>query len=793
MAMINFTFSGCSYLLCNILVYKLFLLVAVLYSQKIEDGQLQESEDIVCDEVHLSWYSFDFYFNGTGIKCYTYCSANCTCLLDNDRVIANCSSGHVTVTPVIYSTYKKFLSWEDSILHDINPGSFLRLSKILQGLHLTNVSLQSLKHGIFAGLEDLKYLYLDYNKLCLIIPGAFENLAQLQMLSLYNNMLSEIQSGMFRGLIGLERLYLEYNMIHAIEQGAFNELLRLKLLRLDDNMLTRIETGVFENLSLLHILSLADNMLSEIEVGQFNGLKSLTALHLFRNSMYLIEAGSFACLINLDYIILSSNDISYLDPTTFAEMRNLTSIDIKRNDITTFHAETFKNQVKLDYLEIQNNKLHFLPKVLFHSLQQLRYVNLSFNNLNRIPAELFLSCIRLKIVDLKGNPLMWIEKHALASLNDSAQLIVTDFATCCFTSAHCISSPPLSPYITCRRLLPYNVLRIAIWLVCGFTVLGNGLVFYSRVRQKQQRHKVQTFLITNLSLSDFLMGLYLITLLSVDLYYKDYFPSHSEGWRSSILCRLAGAFSVLSSEASVFFITLITIDRFLGVKYTFSRLRFGIKFVRILVALLWAIACTTAITVFVLSQKDSDFYAVSEVCVGLPISRQSTHWINETIIMPDKRYDFYKVSVTNYVNRGRSASMFFSIALFTGFNLICFFIVGYCYVAIFIYARKTTKQSGRPLNQNEEIRMTMKMFLLVFTDFCCWVPVGFLSILVQTGAVNVDPVAYAWIATFVLPINSSINPYLYTLASVLSNKAKMLRRETSRKKTIEESVPMKPS
>ncbi len=91
--------------------------------------------------------------------------------------------------------------------------------------------------------------------------------------------------------------------------------------------------------------------------------------------------------------------------------------------------------------------------------------------------------------------------------------------------------------------------------------------------------------------------------------------------------------------------------------------------------------------------------------------------------------------------------------------MTCFLVVGYCYLAIFISARQTSKNAGRSRDQNEEIRMAMKIFVIVFTDFCCWVPVGIYSILIQAGAVDDNPVAYAWIATLVLPINSAINPY----------------------------------
>ena len=282
----------------------------------------------------------------------------------------------------------------------------------------------------------------------------------------------------------------------------------------------------------------------------------------------------------------------------------------------------------------------------------------------------------------------------------------------------------------------------------------------------------------NLSISDFIMGIYLIIILSADLYYTEYFPSHSESWRHSMLCRVAGTFSVLSSEASAFFITLITIDRFLGIKYTFSKFRMGRKSTRIIVALLWMIALSVSITVFVLSKEDSEIYGVSEICIGLPISR--THIYSKQKLS----LEYSSLHSENTVQTGSKVGMIFSLALFTGLNLVCFLIVGYCYAAIFIYVRKTTKQSGRSRNLNEEIRMTIKMSLIVFTDFCCWVPIGILSIFAQAGVVEVHPVAYAWIATFVLPINSSLNPFLYTLASFLSDKVKCKARKETRKGEI---------
>ena len=47
-----------------------------------------------------------------------------------------------------------------------------------------------------------------------------------------------------------------------------------------------------------------------------------------------------------------------------------------------------------------------------------------------------------------------------------------------------------------------------------------------------------------------------------------------------------------------------------------------------------------------------------------------------------------------------------------------------------------------------------------------------LGILVQTGVVILPSKVFAWCVTVILPINSAVNPYLYTIAGIISNRRK---------------------
>ena len=82
----------------------------------------------------------------------------------------------------------------------------------------------------------------------------------------------------------------------------------------------------------------------------------------------------------------------------------------------------------------------------------------------------------------------------------------------------------------------------------------------------------------------------------------------------------------------------------------------------------------------------------------------------------------------------------------------------------------SSKQAKLDKEMKDQVRMTAKVAAIVATDFCCWFPIIIMGILVQTSVVTLPTSVYAWSVTFVLPINSAINPYLYTISAIISDK-----------------------
>ena len=97
------------------------------------------------------------------------------------------------------------------------------------------------------------------------------------------------------------------------------------------------------------------------------------------------------------------------------------------------------------------------------------------------------------------------------------------------------------------------------------------------------------------------------------------------------------------------------------------------------------------------------------------------------------------------------------------------------YLIIFKTAKESVRKTGRKQHEIEEIRMAIRMSAVVLKDFCTWVLLILVCILVQADVIMVDPVVYAWTVAFIFPINSAINPFLYTLISLLYKRKKETR------------------
>ncbi len=151
--------------------------------------------------------------------------------------------------------------------------------------------------------------------------------------------------------------------------------------------------------------------------------------------------------------------------------------------------------------------------------------------------------------------------------------------------------------------------------------IGNIFVIIWRLSQPEL--SVPDIFITNLAISDFVMGLYMLIIGAVDLYYQGVFIDFSDQWRESWVCKLAGFIATFSSEGSVMFLGVMTIDRFINILFPFS----GAKMTRSgsfrISIVLWILGFIVSVAPFLpIDYFGDNYYGRSGVCMALPITNE---------------------------------------------------------------------------------------------------------------------------------------------------------------------------
>lgn len=90
-------------------------------------------------------------------------------------------------------------------------------------------------------------------------------------------------------------------------------------------------------------------------------------------------------------------------------------------------------------------------------------------------------------------------------------------------------------------------------------------------------------------------------------------------------------------------------------------------------------------------------------------------------------------------------------------NFLMFFYMAIAY--IIIYRKSNCMRSSKSIDRSSALQR--RIFRLVFTDFCCWIPVCIMGFLSMRG-INIPPEACDFTACILLPINSALNPLLYS-------------------------------
>ena len=481
---------------------------------------------------------------------------------------------------------------------------------------------------------------------------------------------------------------------------------------------------VASNTMLVH-LNLALCGLRELDLVSLPNLHSLDVRN---NNLTSVSEQHLHLLPNLRHLYLASNPLN----DVFTEQESLPSFS------------ALSSSLRLLTLDMSSVSLTFLNVTVFNIFPKLQTLNLTNCGVDRLSEHGLKDLLQLRVLDLRGCPLTYFPADVFHGLDSLSAVFADNYKLCCpatlpasFNLAQCHA--PSDEISSCKNLLRSDVYRGFLALFAGLAMVGNFITFVSRVVLNKASNSFEVFT-TMLCVSDFLMGVYLAIIGIADRQYLGTYLWEDIAWRHSTTCKVAGFLSIVSSEVSALFICLITLERFLVIRFPLSDVHFRKKSALVVSGVVWVVGVILASLPLLPSNSHWQFYSLNGICVPLPITRR--------------------------VFAGHD----YSFALLIIFNFVLFLFIALGQVTIFWSVQQVSMRTDTTNNtSSKDVTLARRLITVAMTDFLCWFPIGLLGILAIKGLPISSEVNVA-IAIFVLPLNSAINPFLYTLNRLLEKR-----------------------
>ncbi|MBN3290591.1 RXFP2 protein, partial [Polypterus senegalus] len=236
--------------------------------------------------------------------------------------------------------------------------------------------------------------------------------------------------------------------------------------------------------------------------------------------------------------------------------------------------------------------------------------------------------------------------------------------------------------------------------------------------------------------ADCLMGIYLFFVGVFDVMYRGEYNQHAQYWMESTECSFVGFLAMLSSEVSVMLLTYLSVEKCLAITFPFNTMRPGRCQTLIILLSIWTAGFIIAFIPLHNYEYFGNYYGRNGVC--FPLYSDETE---------------------------KPGAKYYSVGIFLGLNVLAFLVILLSYVTMFLSIRKTSSRTCSKKRQlRNDVAIAHHFFFIVFTDALCWIPIFILKVL-SLLQVQIPGTVTSWVAIFILPINSALNPILYTLTT----------------------------
>uniref|UniRef100_A0A4W5RMK2 Leucine rich repeat containing G protein-coupled receptor 5 n=1 Tax=Hucho hucho TaxID=62062 RepID=A0A4W5RMK2_9TELE len=723
----------------------------------------------------------------------TDCPSLCNCEDDGMLLRVDCVDLGLAELPSKLSVFTSYLDLSMNNL-TLLPNRALSNLHFLQELRLAGNDLTDIPEGAFSGLFNLKVLMLQNNHLKQVPSKALENLRNLQSLRLDANQIASVPESSFRDLASLRHLWLDDNTLTEVPVHALAILPTLQAVTLALNSITHIPDHAFANLTSLVVLHLHNNQIQSLGDRCFDGLLSLETLEThYTPVLPLIEQITFSVILNLKYLLprsFHSNNIRSVPEQAFVGNPSLVTIYFYNNPIQFVGKSAFQHLPALQTLSLNGatditefpdltgtNSLETLHVsslylcFLIHSLSDL-----SSNLLSSVPMEGFqdLTHLRLagntalrhtlpvqklpklRVVEMpyafqccafvpgenSKSPYIWKteniskdlvtgkEIHIIDARDQNNFLVESEADARPQHSVHC--SPAKGLFQSCQSLFGSWLVRVAVWIIVILSLVSNSLVLVSIALSSKSPTSPTQHLLGVLAWVHLLNGVSSAALAVLDGISFDHYADYGAWWEGGPGCWIFDFLSVFSSEASVFLLTAVVLDRgctVCGSQWSETEAR--------RIPLGWgcaqgisALCCFLAGAIAALPPLTMVEYGVSSLCVASPYGHSSR---------------------LGYI---------YATALVL-LNSLCYLLMTATYTRHYCHMNRDTPEKEEVTVQDYSV--TKLMACLLFTNCLLSFPVTLpsFSSLLQLSSPKVAKA----ILLFAGPLPSCLDPLLYMLLS----------------------------
>ncbi|XP_070173937.1 G-protein coupled receptor GRL101-like [Littorina saxatilis] len=502
---------------------------------------------------------------------------------------------------------------------------------------------------------------------------------------------------------------------------------------------------------------------SGLSLGNLTKNRQLVHLDLSKSGLSELQKG--VRLPNLRSLYLSDNSLKVIPEEVFRDMRNLRSLSLAGNPLSLLfqsHRSSSSSSSSSAVL-LSNLKTLDLSRVPIAELQKDTLVSLGAPNLEVLNftdcgvqsvGQSFQALKNLRVLDLTGCPMSEFPLTVFKDLNNLETVLSDNYKLCCRSvlplgfdiSGRCVS--PEDEVSSCDSLLRSNYYRFFVYTLAAFAVLGNiGSMSYRIFVNRRDSTQTASVFVSNLCMANFIMGVYLVIVAAADWNYRGSYVSGDNAWRKGIACKTAGFLFVLSNEVSVFLVCLMTFDRYLILRRPLSVLNFKKWSAHGASVAVWIGGFVLAGVPLLPVTSHWRFYSRSGLCVPLPVSRDD---------YPGHVYAFVVFNVVKFV---------------------IFLVVAVAQALIYIAVRGTRHSMiAVKSKKSMDAIVARRLAAVVMTDFLSWFPIGLLGVLASAG-LAVSSEVQVVLAILVLPLNSALNPLLYTLSMAADLKRSRMKEK----------------